>query len=285
MTFGWIIDALTRRRASIRRSNLLKTRPGATQLVRFRGATFFASPGNKIEAALLNGRGSYDCANQTVVSTIVTDGASCFDIGANIGIYSVVMAKLVGPGGQVHSFEPVPHILEKFRMNLRLNALKNVAVQDFALGEKAGHAQMYQVKEGEFRAGTSTLVENDSVEAMGRARFNLTEVSVSTLDGYVETRGIRAIDFIKIDVEGFELSVLKGGKASIRSFQPPILMEYDPSRHGKEAEGFRSFFDELGYRCFEFFLVGGELILAPFAFDRMPDGRNVLCYPAVRGAA
>ena len=84
----------------------------------FRGCKFLCGEVNKIELAIRKGRNwrghyRYDIANFSLIENLVSHGDICFDVGANIGIYSNVLARISGNSGNIHSFEPVQHIFKK----------------------------------------------------------------------------------------------------------------------------------------------------------------------------
>lgn len=242
---------------------------------------------NKIENKLLSGEG-YDVSNFEIVNSIVREGAVCFDIGANIGVYSVVFSRLSGSTGEVHSFEPVRHIRRRLEINLALNGARNAVVNDFALGEEVGELEMLQVKEGVFRGGTSTFIRNDNVAEMGDEAFEKEKVRIETLDRYIAEKGVTRIDFMKIDVEGFEIMVLKGARETLSRFKPAILFEHDQERlaYIKRPESeLGDFLRELGYVCFEIFMHQGRANLAEFRFDRKIKGNNLLALHLPSGAA
>lgn len=249
------------------------------QVVEFRGARIICTPANKLENKLLENAAAYDRPNFNALISLVKEGDICFDIGANIGIYSSVLSRAVGSAGHVHSFEPVRHIRRKLYANLAMNGAKNVTVNHFALGAEAGELPMFQVKEGEFRGGTSTFVRNNNVEKMGEQAFEKEIVKIAALDSYVEEMGIDRVDFMKIDVEGFELNVLKGAVKTLGKFRPPILFEHNQGRLGGleiKEEDFALLFSELGYSCFETGTLDERLSLVPFGFDRKMRGNNLM---------
>jgi len=252
---------------------------GWSQIVEFRGCKFFAGHENKIEYALLNLDGNYDWNNFTAIENMVREGDVCFDIGANIGIYSVILSKLTGHPENIHAFEPVNHIRNKLTSNCKLNGFADVHVNDFALGAEVSTAQMYQIKEDMFRGGTSTFVHNDNVKKIGTDKFNLCEVRIARLDDYVRDNHIERVNFMKIDVEGFEWPVLQGGQETIEKFGPTILLEYDPVRHQESGETnhFKEFFLDNKYQAYEFTAFGSQLVLLPFQFDHTPLKRNIMC--------
>ena len=184
----------------------------AVYVVEFRGARISCSRRNKLELKLLTDPENYDWPNFVAVTSIVRPGSVCLDIGANVGVYSMVMDRL---GAEVHAFEPVAHIRRRLSINRALNRA-NVVINDFALGDHTGELPMLQVKEDAFRGGTSTFVRS-SAQRTGLDGFDLVPVKVCRLDEYSE--GFERLDFIKLDVEGFELKVLTGGKRTLERFQ------------------------------------------------------------------
>lgn len=247
-------------------------------VVTFEGAHILARPTNKIEHRLLSGE-AYDAANFAAVDSVVGPGMVCFDIGANIGVYTAVLARRVGESGSVHAFEPVSHIRRRLRTNVALNGVRNVVVNAFALGEEPGELEMLQVKESVFRGGTSTFLRNDNVREMGDDCFEKEAVQIDTLDRYVDAAGLERLDFIKLDVEGFEIYVLKGGIRAITKFRPAILFEHDQDRlaeMGFGEESIASLFRDNGYVCYEIQNRHGQTMLTQFDFDRRLSGNNLL---------
>lgn len=251
----------------------------AAQIVEFNGARIVCTPFNKLENKLLKDAAGYDLPNFRALTALVREDDICFDIGANIGIYSSVLSRCVGANGHVHAFEPVRHIRRKLNTNLAMNGARNVTVNGFALGAEPGELPMFQVKEGIFRAGTSTFMRNNNVEAMGEDSFEKEIVRITTLDAYAEEKTLPHLGFIKIDVEGFELNVFKGAFKTLAKFKPAILFEHDQKRLGGIQVDEKEFADILGgleYSCFEISMMGERLSLEPFNFDRKIHGNNLI---------
>lgn len=250
------------------------------QIANFKGCKFFAGPDNKLEASLLLPGENYDKNNFIAIEQVVKDGDICFDIGANIGIYSVVLSKLSGDAGNVHAFEPVNHIRQRLEANCKLNGFQAININNIALGAERSTAEMFQIKKGMFRGGTSTFIENDNVESLGKDKFDVCTVDIIQLDEYVKEKKVSKLDFMKIDVESFEWQVLQGGQKTIRKFSPTILMEYDPVRHAEQGDEnqFKDFFEANDYQVYEFNVFGDNLTLIPFDFNHMPIQRNILCF-------
>lgn len=252
---------------------------GWRTVVDFRGCKFFAGSDNKIEISIAKGDREYDRDNFLALDLLVNRGDICFDVGANIGVYSVKMAALTGSPENIHSFEPVEHIRNRFARNAKLNSFRKININDFALGANSRVENMYQVKKSHVRGGTSTFVENENIGSLGSESFDVREVAIQTMDSYVEERSLPGIDFIKIDVEGFEWEVLQGGVNVISRFKPIILMEFDKTRHERleTTSKFREMLNKNQYEVYEFSTFSNKLVLFPFDFTSQPRNRNILC--------
>ena len=253
---------------------------GSKTIVNFRGCKVLVGLENKIESVLLskNSR-NYDLSNFTAIEKLVNKGDICLDVGANIGIYSLIFSKLSGNSQNIHSFEPVKHIRKKFYLNSRLNNFNNININPYALGAKNEVINMNQIKKDIFRGGTSSFIKNENWESIKEDDFEIIPVEINTLDSYVDEKNLSRLNFIKIDVEGFEWNVLQGGRKTLETLKPHILMEYDFKRHSAQQspEQYEYFFKEIGYETYEFIDKGGELILLPYKFKNTPLNRNILC--------
>ena len=264
---------------TVRRSTPL-TQPGIQEFVRYEGGLFLAGRANKIEAKLLEGH--YDFANISLCRTLVQPGYVCMDIGANLGVYTVLLAKWAGEGGAVHSFEPVDHIRRRLLRHVRINGLSNVTVQAMGVGSEDTTLLMNQIREGEFREGTSTFTDNENVVSMGKEHFNRVEVPVRKLDTYTREQGFTRLDFMKIDIEGFELNCLRGATETLRRFRPIILMEHNQRRlkHLKiDERDFVQVANATRYRFYDLCDYEGKVYLSPFNFDRKLTSGNMVGLP------
>lgn len=250
------------------------------QIVEYLDALFYACPDYKIESALSSG--TYDDANLRLCQKLIRPGHVCIDVGANAGVYTVLMARWASDAGQVHAFEPVAHVRQRLLRNVRLNRLAQVRVEECAVGAAPGIAMMHQVRPEVFRAGTSSLVANENIERMTGAAFDQVEVAVTTLDAYAVKAALTRVDFIKLDVEGYELECLRGAAGLLGTHRPLIFMEHNQERlrHlGRDEQEIARFFQTHGYRCFEPFLAGDRIRLRDFSFDRPLEDSNLLGLP------
>lgn len=131
---------------------------------------------------------------------VIRQGDQVLDIGANIGLLTVLMADLVGPNGQVFSFEPNPKMLALVDSAISRNGLSQVKLCRFALGDQQATLDL-RVPEG--NAGMGSLVYQHS-----RHVTDVFKVPIRTLDEVLDLDGVERIRLMKLDVEGFEDKVL-----------------------------------------------------------------------------
>lgn len=178
-------------------------------------------------------------------------GAVAIDIGANLGEWTVPLARAVGAGGQVLACEPAPLAAKALEATLGANALRQAEVIRCAVGDHDGSA--------EFTVPVVTSAQADSgtarIGAAGPDHETLS-VALSSLDSLVAERGLDRVDLIKIDVEGHERQVLDGAEATLGRFRPTLVIET-----GHEAEGDRQAIHDrlrgLGYRMLGILLDHG----------------------------
>lgn len=175
--------------------------------------------------------GTYEGRTRELVCRLLRDGQVAFDIGANVGFFSLLASRLVGPGGSVYAFEPLPANLLALRRHVDLNDCKNVRIVDAAVSS---------------RSGTERFMEAASPAMGGLSDGGCLEVRTLALDEGIETRRLPEPDFLKIDVEGAELRVLEGARALLARKHPSIVL----SAHGwRLFEECRDLLRDSGYRC------------------------------------
>lgn len=163
----------------------------------------------------------------------VRAGAAVVDVGANVGFHSVVLSRLVGPSGAVHAFEPLPVTIDILRANLWRHGCDNVTVHEAAATDRVGVAEMAPDAEG--RSGA-------------RLAHGGITVATTTLD---EALDGRAIDILKVDVEGAEPLVLAGAR-TVLAASPNVLavVEFRNETHldGSAPEDVLAGYESLGFR-------------------------------------
>jgi FkbM family methyltransferase len=149
-------------------------------------------------------------------------GETAIDCGANIGMFSSVMARAVGSNGSVHAFEPDPTIASDLRRVLEVNNFTWTRVNQLALSDTTGTAAFKRVLETDVRRESSHLdVTGESTDELNTESIL---VNLTTLDLYVRENNLRP-KLIKIDVEGAEMLVLKGATDVLTSFKPLLVIE------------------------------------------------------------
>ncbi|MBT7557038.1 FkbM family methyltransferase [Candidatus Woesearchaeota archaeon] len=175
---------------------------------------------------------------------------SFFDIGANIGWYSIMAAKS-NRNILVNSFEPIPKTFASLKGNVKLNALPNISIHNFGFSDKEGEFDFYYYPEGSGNASSANVT--------GRSDIEVVKCKVKTLDEYVDENNIQ-IDFIKCDVEGAELLVFKGGINAIKKNKPIIFSEILrkwSSKFNYHSNDIIELFKSVGYGCY--FVIKGRL--------------------------
>jgi len=150
-----------------------------------------------------------------------------FDVGANVGIHSVIMGRLVGPTGHVHIFEANPAILGRLRDTLKVNGLLNrSAIQNVAVtNQNHNSVNLFISRDTRVKGGASTILpELSSRERLGKQVQEI-RVQTITLDEYCRTLGV-VPDFVKFDIEGAEFLALQGFENVLRTKGPTLVLEY-----------------------------------------------------------
>ena len=161
-------------------------------------------------------------------------GFVAYDIGANIGLWTLLMSRLVGPTGSVTAFEPVPTTAARLRVNLLLSGARSVNVEEVALGNAQGTARIFRPMDPG-RASLAPESENDE----------MFEVQVKTLDAHWREAGAPTVNLLKIDAEGSEPRILEGANRLFAACRPVVLCEVNPAKLsplGHQASDIHDFF-------------------------------------------
>lgn len=165
--------------------------------------------------SLLFLQGGYALARVSEIQKAVKEGDTVIDIGANIGYFTVLLAKLVGPQGKVYAFEPDPRNFHLLQRTVERNGWTHVIIEQKAVSNKAGESLLYQTRE--WTANTLTPSEH----------LSTARVQVVNLDGFLSNE--HHIAFIKMDMDGSEPLAISGMAQLIqRSPNIRVLAEYQP---------------------------------------------------------
>ena len=174
---------------------------------------------------------------QDALAEHVRAGDVVWDVGANIGFFTLIAARLAGPQGRVVSFEPMPANASALRANLASNQAHNVEVVELAVGDSEGVAEL-QVYDDPGWAKLDTTA--DTAYKSGRPVSSLVEVELTTLDRQLDSHPPPAL--LKMDIEGGEVAALRGAHRLLSEHRPVVLCELHGTNEAiselLEAEGY-----------------------------------------------
>ena len=184
--------------------------------------------------------GGYEEHFTELFRCLVSSGDRCVDVGANVGVHTVRLAKLVGAAGEVIAIEPEAGVAERTRCNITLNDLANARVVNAAAGNQAGHMRLYRPDPSDTNRARASLLRHPYLTG------DAATVPVLTIDEICDGQ----VALIKIDVEGHETAVLRGATAVIARHAPSIVFEYAPELLGEAAQAPFGWLAERGYELF-----------------------------------
>ncbi|GAB3456349.1 FkbM family methyltransferase [Streptomonospora sediminis] len=206
------------------------------------------------------------------LAQLVPPGGICFDIGAAYGMYTFPLAQLVGPHGQVLSFEPLPNPFRILAAGVRASGAGNIRIHNAAMGPRSESAQLtLPHRFGLPIHGWAYL--RTGMERPGRdfsfGAERILHTRVRTVDEICAEQGIDRVDFIKADVEGFESAVLDGAEKTIEARKPALLLEIEDrhlDKYGMTAESMAGALRERGYTMYH--CRGGRWVPAAAVTDQ-----------------
>jgi FkbM family methyltransferase len=184
------------------------------------GLELLLVPGDEVSRAVYVS-GLYEPSTVSVLRKVLHDGATFIDVGANVGLFSMLASRWVGPRGTVLALEPSRRECARLRHHLDHNSLDNVRVLQVAAGKERGSAVLHVADTG--HAGQNTLEPQFVYPGVHEAYTEL--VSVVDIDDVVREQGLDRVHVIKVDVEGGEHNVLAGARQTIARDLPILLVE------------------------------------------------------------
>jgi FkbM family methyltransferase len=163
--------------------------------------------------------GAYEAYIADLFEYLVRPGENCIDVGANVGIHAIRLAKLVGPKGSVIAIEADEELADRTGKNISLNCLKNIRLVRAASAERSGESVILHRPDDLDKRKLSGSVIPHSV-LTGRSA----KVTTVAIDDVANA----AVSLIKIDVEGYEMPVIKGATRVIHAYLPSIVFEHAP---------------------------------------------------------
>ena len=164
--------------------------------------------------------GSSEPPVQRCLARYLAPGGVFYDVGANVGFFSLLAAQRVGRGGSVYSFEPVSENVMAIRRNARLNEMAHVSIFEVAADSQSGTGELLLA---DWDGGSS--LRNAAAGAVEPVERRM--VPVVSLDDLVDDEGLRPPTVVKIDVEGSEMGALQGMVKTLEKFKPVLVYEVD----------------------------------------------------------
>lgn len=237
-----LIGGLTRRRSRL--FGLTNPFHVPVWTIELGGARYHADPlsylalGSPATARVRFEPDRYEAEIEYLIETLVGPGDVVLDIGANVGLHTVALARRVGAQGRVYAFEPVAEMAERLSTNVALNGLDNVTLVRCALGNEEGPQTMKVNVAGPGLEGTSSLADSIHVRRHPE-RYVDREIAVRRLDDVMARMDPDArLGFVKIDTEGFETMVIEGGLEILKRDRPAMIVEAHSTRLAQVGKSF-----------------------------------------------
>lgn len=204
--------------------------------------------------------GAYEADTNTVLRRFVRPGDVVIEAGANNGSETVLLADLVGAGGHVHAFEPLPSAVRRLRANVALNDQgARVSVHSVAVGAEDGTMSLHLLPDDHPNPGMASKDPHPQAD-------RCLEVPMVTLDAWAAEEGVGRVDLIKMDIQGAEIDLLVGADELIATRRPIIFAEAASSQGETEA-----LYDALVRRGYLVFMAD-ETLRPLRTRSRLPDG-------------
>lgn len=229
---------------------------GSIEVHQVHGSKMFLSPKNRGWRSAYIWE-TYEPGMTRLLMRELKPGAVFCDIGAHIGYYALLGARLVGCRGRVVAFEPEPENASVLRRNVALNGYDHLVVMEKAVADRKGKTSLFRST----LEGSHSLYDLPSSLAAGE----VIDVETVTLDEVISSLGLQGVDLVKIDAEGAEAAVLKGMHGLLASVHPPnVIIEYNPERQAAAGLTGEQFFDLLKQCGFSrIALIDDDLQLPP----------------------
>jgi FkbM family methyltransferase len=227
----------------------------------------------EIHSHILNG--GFESHITDILRNQIKPGSVCLDVGANIGYYSIFMANLCTPSGSVFAFEPVDYNIKKIELNASLNGLKNINIVNMALGEKREILELNIYPEDSMLTGHNSFVVNETLKK--DTSHQKKQIEVISIDEWMSLNKLENVDFVKVDIEGFESSFFKGA-IELLKLKPVIFFEHSSERIkelGQNESDFTSYLSE--YTCYQ--ILEDGLLEYNFDGNMHPFASDIIAIP------
>lgn len=206
----------------------------------------------------------------SLVAPLIPAGGVVVDVGANSGQFAKLFGRMV-PQGTVYAFEPGQYALSILRPVIRLRGFRNVRILPVGLSDSNGSETLNVPlkKSGSMGFGLAHIGAETSGRAVASQRIEL-----RTLDAFVTAENLSRLDFIKVDIEGWEVNFLRGALKTIERFRPMLLVEvaeHIMNRSGRSPAEIFELLAPFGYRIFRVRAREGYVMVPVDGFEGSAD--------------
>ncbi|MEP6704701.1 MAG: FkbM family methyltransferase [Acidobacteriota bacterium] len=199
-----------------------------------------------------------------VMRSVVREGDTAFDIGANIGLHSILLSRLVGPGGRLYAFEPNPELIPALMRTV--SELENALLDTVALSDENSETLLFVPSDNSMGSLTDWTANTDYSDEGGAHTVRCEQ---RRMDDLIESGSLPQPHFIKCDVEGAEMLVFKGGHRSLNRADAPIIL-FEANKEASEGFGYgasaaKDYLANLEDAKYVFFQVGSGGKLQPLS--------------------
>jgi FkbM family methyltransferase len=242
------------------------------------GLSLQIQPGDQLSRALYVS-GTYEPNTLSILRRLLKPGDTFFDVGANVGVISLVASRWVGPTGRVYSFEPSLREHDRMLKNLETNDVGNVQVFRVAVTAGSGVGTLRVASSS--HAGLNTLGAEFAYEGIETDRFETVETT--SLDEFVERYGIGQVSVVKVDVEGAESAAVAGAERLLATHRPALIIEVfsrSLDANGASLDVLETQLRDARYRLFAIDDTLAELL--PLESLAAADEQNIVGLPVER---
>src|SRR4030095_11775361 len=188
----------------------------------------------------------YEWENIDFINKNVSTGMTVIDIGAHIGLFSVVLSKKAGDAGKVFAFEPTPATFNILTKTIQINNAAGIITPvKKAVADRTGKATF-------FISNSLASVSNSLADIeRGPEKTVKVDVDLTSVDEFVQEHDLGQVDLIKIDAEGAELSVLKGASETIEKFHPKMILGVHPASVKEMSHSLEEIWDFIALRNYK----------------------------------
>ena len=225
-----------------KKTKLLKTGQTRSLYQTADGYKFWLNNSGYIDKQIIN-EGVFEPKTTNAIKHLIRPGDVVLDVGANIGYYTVIFSKLVGPSGKIFAFEPTKHFGDVLKQNIRANHLENIEIVNVGLSNKR---QKLSIDIGPSSATLHSPAEFDVI-------IDHEEIPLLTLNDFVRLRQLEKIDFIKIDIDGHEPLFFEGAWEVLDKYSPVVIFEVSHLHYLQAGFTAWDFYDSVNAKGYRFF--------------------------------